>query len=503
MARRGLLIGVSEFDDNRLAALNAPQSDVEALSAILRDPARGGFDQIAVSINEDFLTLRDRLAALFDGAEPDDTVLLYYSGHGILRRGNRLFLATPGSLLDRPQARSIAASEIRDMMDQCRADSQLLFLDCCHSGAFADNAKGASATAVTNDTFAAGASGRYVITASDNQQFAWDGGEMKEGDAAARRLSSFTSWLVEGLGGKAAPDEPQITMDALFRYAARRARAEGAAATPQSFVSRGTGDLVIARNPAVADGQSVQVLAVQLGSDDWAVRRDAAEALGKLVRRHGTSQAARDALADRLGAERDYKVRGAILKALELREDTDEAPPRRPEPAPEPHPQPPRRPDTTASVAAMPVLLPREIAVLNEAGVRPADWPRLPGVVLERVRLVGRAVTNGRILMWIAWGSVVLDIGAIQQASQHDPSGAAFACAQLVAGVLCLVPTPLRALLRPDAVPAEFGALMARTAVLRLAGKPYERRRVVQAGLIMVIAGVLALFGCLVAASAT
>ena len=83
MARRGLLIGVSEFDDRRLAALNAPQSDVQTLSAILRDPARGGFDQVAVSINEDFLTLRDRLAALFDGSEPDDTVLLYYSGHGI------------------------------------------------------------------------------------------------------------------------------------------------------------------------------------------------------------------------------------------------------------------------------------------------------------------------------------------------------------------------------------------------------------------------------------
>ena len=75
-------------------------------------------------------------------------------------------------------------------------------MDCCHSGAFADNAKGAAATAVTDDTFSAGASGRYVITASDNQQFVWDGGEMKEGDAAARQLSSFTSWLVEGLGAR-------------------------------------------------------------------------------------------------------------------------------------------------------------------------------------------------------------------------------------------------------------------------------------------------------------
>jgi chaperonin GroEL len=85
VARQALLIGVSRFDDQRLSALNAPPQDITALADVLRDPARGGFEEVALSLDDDFLTVRDKLAALFEARDPDDTVLLYYSGHGVLR----------------------------------------------------------------------------------------------------------------------------------------------------------------------------------------------------------------------------------------------------------------------------------------------------------------------------------------------------------------------------------------------------------------------------------
>jgi hypothetical protein len=97
MARHALLIGVSEFADQRLARLNAPANDVVALRGILQDHSRGNFDRVELSLNEDFLTIRDHLASFFYDRAPDDVLLLYYSGHGILGRGNRLFLATSGS----------------------------------------------------------------------------------------------------------------------------------------------------------------------------------------------------------------------------------------------------------------------------------------------------------------------------------------------------------------------------------------------------------------------
>jgi uncharacterized caspase-like protein len=252
MARHALLIGVSEFADERLARLNAPINDVIALRGILQDSSRGNFDSVEMILNEDFLAVWDHLSGFFHDRAPDDVLLLYYSGHGILGRGNRLFLATSGSNLDTPRTRSVSPQDIRDFIADSRAQHQIVVLDCCHSGAFAEHAKAAAAPpAVTPNTFSSGDPGLYVLTAADTLQFAWDGAELRSGDAAAGGFSQFTSWLVEGLEkGEAAPDDEQITKDALYRYLSRRARAERSAGTPQRFAQGGVGELVIRTTPS-------------------------------------------------------------------------------------------------------------------------------------------------------------------------------------------------------------------------------------------------------------
>ena len=395
MARHALLIGVSDFADTRLARLNAPAEDIEALGTVLRDPARGGFDSVTVSLNEDYMPVRDRLATLFDGRDPDDLLLLYYTGHGILGRGNKLFLATPGSDLDRPQVRGVSASELREQMDQTRAERQVLLLDCCHSGAFAQGAKGAPAPAVTQDTFDAGSIGRYVLAAADALQFAWDGDSLKDG-VGERRLSRFTAWVVDGLGrGEAAPDDEQITMDALFRYVARRAKAEGSAATPQRYVDRGTGELVIGRNPAAA-GPAWAEIVRRLDDADWSVRADAVEAAGWLLRRDGpVGRAARDALDERLAGERDFGVRNRILALLGGGEE------RAVEPPPPPPPPPPPEDRAVRHDPVVPHLFDAsEMAMLMKLGV-PADaWATLPDPVAERVRQYVQGLRHTR---WTAW----------------------------------------------------------------------------------------------------
>jgi uncharacterized caspase-like protein len=164
MARYALLVGVSRFADKRLPALNAPPADVQALADGLRDQQRGGFDHVVVSVDEEYLTLRGRLAELFDGRDPDDLVLFFYSGHGILSRGNRLFLATQGSDFSKPQVCSLSATEIREQMEQSRSQQQIVVLDCCHSGAFAPGAKAVAAPVVTDATFDTTASGRLCTS---------------------------------------------------------------------------------------------------------------------------------------------------------------------------------------------------------------------------------------------------------------------------------------------------------------------------------------------------
>ena len=500
MARQALLIGVSRFDDPRLSALNAPAQDITALAEVLRDPARGGFEEVTLSLDEDYLTVRDRLAALFESRDPDDTVLLYYSGHGVLRRGNRLFLATPGSDLDRPQARSIAAAEIRELMDQSRAERQLLILDCCHSGAFGEHAKGAAAQAVTDNTFAGGGSGRYVLTASDSQQFAWDGGELKEGDVETRRLSGFTSWLVDGIGAaQAAPEEADITLDALFRYVCRRARAEGAAATPQSYVDRATGEFVIARNPAATTTAEVDKQAASLASDDWTIRNGAAEALGKLARRPGTRTAAREVLADRLALERDFKVRGAILKALELRADDEESGASTTGPRPSP--------------TAVPQFSDGDKAVLRDAGIPEQQWPHLPPSVVEQTQLFARAIFWGRALVWGAWGMAGADLVLLQEqftkhTSDEVSASIGWALTQIVIAVLVLVPTRCRISVASPSAPPELAPVAQKLRIVQFKqffkwsfNPPFEARRLRKAAVVSLLAGGLTLIAAVIIAS--
>jgi hypothetical protein len=273
------------------------------------------------------------MSRFFHDRAPDDLLLLYYSGHGILGRGNRLFLASAGSNLDRPRDRSISAQETRDFVEDSRAGRQVVVLDCCHSGAFAEHAKAAAPPpAVTPDTFSSGDAGLYVLTAADALQFAWDGAELRAGNKASTGFSKLTSWLVEGLEkGDAAPDDEQITIDALYRYLLRRARSEHIiASTPQRFVQGGVGDVVISRNPLAGWSKIDLGVTTALSAQEFRIRLGAVAELALIIGegRSTEARAARRLLLHHLDHQRDYQVRAAITKALTegLQRSVDETP---------------------------------------------------------------------------------------------------------------------------------------------------------------------------------
>ena len=318
MGAFALLIGVSDFADPRLAKLNAPCGDVEALAQVLRDPARGNFDSVATCIDQDFQTIRKQITKLLlDDRSPSDLVLLYYSGHGIISKGQRLFLATGQSSFDLPAADSLSALEMRDWLEQSRAGRQIIILDCCHSGAFIDGAKGVAQT-ITDDTFGSdNAEGQYILTATDSLQFAYDAnGTLREG-AAPAALSHFTGWLVDAIGkGAAAPDSERITLDAVFEYLSRRAREEAIGMTPKRFVKRNSGEMVISRNPSAKPMTIPDELLTQLASSDWQVRKDAVVALGKIAKQPPMGILVKKLVRERVRDERDLDVSDAMYEVL-------------------------------------------------------------------------------------------------------------------------------------------------------------------------------------------
>lgn len=439
MGSYALLIGISHFDDPKLAKLDSPKGDVETLANVLKSPDRGAFDSVTLSIDKDPLTIRDQLSTLFDGRGSEDMVLLYYSGHGIVAKGQRLYLATGQSSFDRPQARSIATSEIRDMMEHTRAGRLVVILDCCHSGVFAEGTKGAAAPALSDSTFGAaeGAEGQYILTATDALQYAFDGdGKLRQGEGQS--LSRFTQWLVDGIGkGEAAPYEDRITLDSVYQYLCKRAKAEQAGMTPQRFVKRGSGELVIAKNPAPKSMALPSELIAQLDSSEWKKRKAAVEELAAVARQPRMGPLAKKAVLDRISDERDVDVREAMVALLqrlgEPAPEKDGEEERKPEPEPPKSTRKPREnvvPDPPPPPPPPPPILPGDLPNVDEwqtrvlvksgVGTQALIGPLGPFLLLELQRRANALRTATYMFRTYIASIIVMDLISLGAAESGD-----------------------------------------------------------------------------------
>lgn len=252
MARKiALIIGNSEYDDASLARLITPSEDVNDLAALLKSPDIGGFDEVLALVNESAAALRRSIAKLFAQKSPDDLLLLYFSGHGVLDDQGQLYLAVKDTERDLLSGTAIPASFITSEMDHSRSKRQVLILDCCHSGAFARGAKGVGTSVGTGRAFEGSGYGRVVLTATDSTQYAWEGDKLV-GQAAQ---SVFTYFMIQGLQtGEADQDQDsRVTLDELYDYVYAQVVAKTPKQTPGKWSYKQQGDIVIAKNPRPPD----------------------------------------------------------------------------------------------------------------------------------------------------------------------------------------------------------------------------------------------------------
>lgn len=249
MAKKiALLIGNSGFRDEALGALAAPDDDVVALRDILRAEACG-FETIPM-IGAGLIETQAAITDLFENRRRDDTLLIYYTGHGLRDDRGDLYLALPQTDLKRLRATALRSGFIREEMERSASARQVMILDCCHSGAVM--AEGMKRTdhddLVKTDFVDPVGYGKFVLTACSAQESAF------ERDGA----SIFTRHLVDGLrDGAAAPDKNNITIRDVYDYLSRRVPDEQSAMMPRIWASEQVRDLVIASNlnprPVVPD----------------------------------------------------------------------------------------------------------------------------------------------------------------------------------------------------------------------------------------------------------
>lgn len=244
-----LVIGNNKYNDPKLAQLQTPQADAQALARVLKSKRIGGFDEVILLNNQTDAQIRRAISAFLANKKPDDLVLLYFSGHGVLDGRGNLFLALKNTDVGALNATAISSSFLSYEMDNCRSRRQILILDCCHSGAFARGAKAATQKAVTEATFEGGGSGRVVLTASDATQFAFEGDQVIP--QAETKYSVFTHFLLEGLKtGKADRNrDGKISLDEWYDYCYAGVMAETPGQVPHKWSYHQQGEIIIAENP--------------------------------------------------------------------------------------------------------------------------------------------------------------------------------------------------------------------------------------------------------------
>jgi hypothetical protein len=230
---RALLVANSTFPADRynLPDLEGPRND----SALLRDALCDGEVGLFASDNVRLVTERTMAEVLSEAedvlvsATQRDTLLLYYSGHGLLDQAGELFLCTRDTRSDRLRSTAVKASDLRGMMDQSAAGTMVVVLDCCHSGRF----KGGDIPATLAGR------GRFVVASSRS-------GELANDSHVRNHASLFTHHLVEGImyGAEDHDGDGIVTLSELYDYVHAALGAGGRQVPQKRF--EGDGDVALA-----------------------------------------------------------------------------------------------------------------------------------------------------------------------------------------------------------------------------------------------------------------
>ncbi|MBD2252462.1 caspase, EACC1-associated type [Nostoc parmelioides] len=231
MAKMALVIGVSDYEPG-LTPLPGSARDVEAMQRVLQQPDVGGFNEVKMLLNPTPQEMQEAIETLFSGRKKDDLVLLFFSGHGVKDDNGKLHLATritrktpQGELI---RATAVPASFVQDIMSNSRSKRQVVILDCCFSGAFAEGwlAKDDGSVDVKSQL---GGEGRAVLTSSTSTQYSFE----QEGSD----LSIYTRYLVEGIvtGAADIDSDGVVSIDELHEYAKGKVQEAAPAMKPEIY----------------------------------------------------------------------------------------------------------------------------------------------------------------------------------------------------------------------------------------------------------------------------
>ena len=250
--KKALVIGISDYSN--LQSLHFCKNDGETMHKILNSLNYEIFDNLIGYVKWDIM--RDAIFDFFTDTriKPNDTLIFYYSGHGIPDSTGGIYLSTSEINPDNPRKRGFSFDDLTRLIQECISTKIVVILDSCYSGSAKiskgheeDVVKLASAAIQRQSNEMNTGEGRCILAASQALQEAYI---LEE-----KNHSIFTYYLLQGLSGEdeeAVDKDGNVTVDTLGKYVYNKIMSLPADKRPKQKPIRkveASGDIILAHYP--------------------------------------------------------------------------------------------------------------------------------------------------------------------------------------------------------------------------------------------------------------
>ncbi|MCL2120472.1 MAG: caspase family protein, partial [Planctomycetaceae bacterium] len=223
-----IIIAVSQYDNEQFS-LPLVANDASALANTLHQ--RGGFEIIPLyeSFDPNVPTsprtvptkgnILTEVSRVLENCKQDDTVFLYFSGHGYPDRQdpNKTYLLPKDVDVKKIPDTLLETAWLRDLLARCKATTKFLVIDACHAGGEKsvnldpDSDLQTSKSLSSHELIGGGVTGVVTLASSTKNQLSYFWEE--------KGMSLFSYWLNEGLKGHADLNgDGMITFNELDEY---------------------------------------------------------------------------------------------------------------------------------------------------------------------------------------------------------------------------------------------------------------------------------------------
>ncbi|MEM7697305.1 MAG: caspase family protein, partial [Verrucomicrobiota bacterium] len=130
-------VGVSDYKNDDFDLRFAAKDALDLSSRFATLGKENGFREAFVHLVLDQQGTREeiiRTARKLQEAEVDDTVVVFFAGHGVVTSSGEYYFGTTDMNFEQPQESGISYQDIQSLFDGVAARRRFVFLDTCHAG---------------------------------------------------------------------------------------------------------------------------------------------------------------------------------------------------------------------------------------------------------------------------------------------------------------------------------------------------------------------------------